>query len=175
MPYNHAWNGQPFWTRDDWQLCKRCGAEFHRLYVRQIYCNPACRYARLTPDEKATMQRFLMLCKKYTLAKERTFEMLAQEHGTVLRELIVGYTPNHRGGISEQRKSRIMRVVKRFCDDMERGFYDIVRYSDHRCSINRAVRRESPGKIECPRKAPLCAGGFLPKSCPKKFPECQLA
>jgi hypothetical protein len=175
MPYNHAWAGRPFWARDDVQLCKRCGAEFHRYNVRQIYCNPACRYARLTPDEKTTMARYLALCQKYDLAKAETFEMLAQEHWTILRELTIGYSPNHKGGVSEMRKSRIMRVVKRFCDDMERGFYDIVRFSDHRDAKNRAVRRESAGKIECPRRAPMCPGGFLPKSCPKKFAECQLS
>ena len=164
-----------FWACDYIAVCERCGGEFRKTSVSRRYCGCTPTKLAITLEQSIIVQRFRNICKKYRLNVYDTFRVATKCEPKNFYRLT---SLKLQLEISDTRRKLWCKLLERFNNDFENGWYDIDSwyvFEDTRRSEARAVRRTEPMKKTCPQNVSHCPGAFLPGSCPRNWRDCSLS
>jgi hypothetical protein len=140
---------------------------------------PACHRYSFTAFDQKVISEYRELCKKYHISAQYTFENL----------FLVKNTMNTWAKFYYQRfaadafRDKCIKMLQKFIKEFKAGYYELSPLRPHgRMDKLRAfwglryaaIKRMSPGKVECPMHLQQCEGGLYPGDCKRHWRECPL-
>lgn len=136
-----------------------------RRHPMQTACNPNCRGAPLTAEQRAVIRDFVTVLKSRHIAIEPVFVQITGRTEDKFWKL------QNRNDYSAASLEWYTKVFSKFIEDFREGWYKVV----YRKRLGYVERQQFPMSRVCPRGANLCKGGFNPGDCPRKWRECSLS